>query len=43
MAAVLEKQAKRWTYAEYSKLGDDQRYEIINGDLLMAPSPDTWH
>src|SRR5438552_57223 len=43
MAAVLEKQARRWTYEEYSRLDDDQRYEIINGDLLMAPAPDIWH
>ena len=31
MAAVLEKQAKRWTYEEYYRLDDDQRYEIIAG------------
>jgi Uma2 family endonuclease len=43
MAATLEKQAKRWTYEEYYKLEDDQRYEIIDGQLLMAPAPDTWH
>src|ERR1051325_9545435 len=43
MAAVLEKQAKRWTYEEYYALDDDQRYEIIDGELLMAPAPDTWH
>src|SRR6266571_7109895 len=43
MAAVLEKQAKRWTYEEYYRLNDDQRYEIIDGELLMAPAPDTWH
>ena len=43
MAAVLEKQAKRWTYEEYYRLDDDQRYEIIDGNLLMAPSPDMWH
>src|SRR5439155_2050702 len=43
MAAVLEKQARRWTYEEYYKLDDDQRYEIIEGELLMAPAPDTWH
>jgi Uma2 family endonuclease len=43
MAAVLEKQAKRWTYEEYSKLDDDQRHEIIGGDLLMAPAPDYLH
>src|SRR5205814_6093226 len=43
MAAVLEKQAKRWTYEEYYRLNDDQRYEIIDGNLLIAPAPDTWH
>jgi len=48
MAATLEKQAmakqaKRWTYEEYYKLEDDQRYEIINGELLMAPAPTLWH
>jgi len=39
----VEKSGKRWTYEEYYKLDDDQRYEIIDGQLLMAPSPDTWH
>jgi len=34
MAAVLEKQARRWTYEEYYKLDDDQRYEIIDGKLV---------
>jgi Uma2 family endonuclease len=43
MAEALEKQTKRWTYEEYYKLDDDQRYEIIGGKLLMAPAPDTWH
>ena len=43
MAGMLEKQAKRWTYEEYYRLDDDQRYEIIDGNLLMAPAPDTWH
>lgn len=41
--AMLEKQAKRWTYEEYCQLDDDRRYEIIDGELLMAPAPDTWH
>ena len=44
MAALLEKQAKRWTYEEYYRLDDDQRYEIIDGKLLpITPGPDTWH
>src|SRR5438552_505401 len=43
MAAVLEAKPKRWTYEEYYRLDDEKRYEIINGELLMAPSPDSWH
>ncbi len=43
MAVVVEKSGKRWTYEEYYKLDDDQRYEISDGQLLMAPAPDTWH
>ena len=43
MAVVLETKGKRWTYEEYSRLNDDQRYEVIDGNLLMAPAPDTWH
>jgi len=43
MAAVLEQPTKRWTYEDYYKLDDDQRYEIIDGKLLMAPAPDIWH
>ncbi len=43
MATAAEKKAKRWTYEEYYKLDDDQRYEIIDGHLLMAPAPDTAH
>jgi len=40
---MLEKQAKRWTYEEYNRLDDDQRHEIIDGNLLLATSPDMWH
>jgi Uma2 family endonuclease len=43
MAAAVEQQPRRWTYEEYYRLNDDQRYEIIEGNLLMAPAPDTWH
>ena len=43
MAAVMDKPAKRWTYEEYYRLEGDQRYELIGGNLLMAPAPDTWH
>jgi Uma2 family endonuclease len=43
MAAVVEKQNKRWTYEEYYRLDDERRYEIIDGALREAPAPDTWH
>lgn len=43
MAVLREKPAGRWTYEEYRRLDEDQRYEIINAELLKAPAPDTWH
>ncbi len=30
-----------WTYSAYAALDDRQRYEIVNGVLVMPPSP-TW-
>jgi Uma2 family endonuclease len=34
----------RWTYNDYTKLPDDgKRYEIVDGVLYMAPSPNEWH
>jgi len=34
----------RWTVADYERLPDDgQRYELINGDLRMAPAPSPDH
>jgi Uma2 family endonuclease len=41
--ALVAKQSRRWTYEEYYRLNDDQRYEIIDSNLLMAPAPDMWH
>src|SRR5262245_51532273 len=43
MAAVTTRQTKRWTYEDYHKVEGDQRYEIIAGELLMAPAPDIRH
>jgi Uma2 family endonuclease len=43
MAALAEQHAKRWTYEEYYRLDDEQRYEIIDGELLMPPAPDLLH
>jgi Uma2 family endonuclease len=40
---VAGKPVKRWNYEEYCRLDSDERFEIIDGELLMAPAPDTWH
>lgn len=34
----------RWTYAEYARLPNDgNRYEVLDGEVLVTPSPGTWH
>jgi Uma2 family endonuclease len=34
----------QWTYKDYAALPDDgHRYEIVDGVLFMAPSPNEWH
>lgn len=35
--AVIEK--KRYTYEDYLKTPEDERYELIEGELLMTPAP----
>lgn len=32
-----------WTYADYALLPDELRCEILDGELLMSPSPRTLH
>ena len=34
---------KKSTYADYLQTPDDQRYELIEGELLMTPSPIAYH
>ena len=34
---------KKWTYEEYYKLDDDKRYEVLGGELIMAPAPYSDH
>jgi Uma2 family endonuclease len=34
---------KVYTYEDYLKTPDDMRYELIEGDLIMIPSPETRH
>jgi Uma2 family endonuclease len=36
-SAVMDK--KRYTYKDYLETPDDERYELIEGELLMAPAP----
>ena len=33
----------RFTYRDYLNLPEDRRYELIDGDLLMSPSPSERH
>jgi len=34
----------RWTYAEYARLPNDgNRYEVLDGEVLVTPSPGTRH
>ena len=32
-----------FTYDDYARLRDDRRYEVIEGQLLLTPSPRTYH
>lgn len=32
-----------FTYAEYQRLPDDQRYEVLEGELVTIPGPVTDH
>ncbi len=34
---------RKYTYEDYLKTPGDKRYELIEGDLLMTPSPNTKH
>jgi len=35
--------AVRFTYADYLNLPEESRYEILDGDLLVSPSPNASH
>ncbi|NIV03682.1 MAG: Uma2 family endonuclease [Calditrichae bacterium] len=34
---------KKWTYDDYIRIDNQNRYEVIEGELVMAPSPLTQH
>lgn len=40
---IAEKKIKKYTYEDYCNTPEDKRYELINGELLMTPSPFTNH
>lgn len=33
----------KYTYSDYSNMDDDKRYELIEGELYMVPSPNFYH
>lgn len=41
MTPVLEN--KKYTYEDYLKISDDKRYELIDVELIITPSPSTRH
>jgi Uma2 family endonuclease len=32
-----------WTVADYMAMEDERRYEVLDGELLMVPSPNIYH
>lgn len=44
MAVVTDPEHKHWTAADLREIPDDRnRYEIIDGELFVSPSPTLWH
>lgn len=39
----IRRQAPRFTYEDYLLMPEDRRYELIEGDIYMVPSPTTRH
>ncbi len=40
---VTAKPAIKRTYADYSRTPDDERYELLDGELIMVPAPSLGH
>ncbi len=40
-SSILDK--RKYTYNDYLKISDDKRYELIEGELIMTPSPVPYH
>ncbi len=44
MSEILETKVDIWTYQDYLELPwDGKTYQIIKGELYMAPAPETYH
>ena len=41
--ATAAAEKKRFTYQDYLKTPDDKQYELIEGDLVLTPSPAPYH
>ncbi len=40
---VAQKPRLKFTYEDYSATPEDKRYELLDGELIMAPAPDEPH
>ena len=40
---VGPKPRTKLTYEDYAKTPDDERWELLDGELIMAPSPNEAH
>lgn len=40
---ALASKQPRFTVADYMRLPEKPRFELIEGDFLLAPAPNTWH
>lgn len=40
---MVERRTRPFTYADYCALDDDTRHEVVDGELLVSPSPNERH
>ena len=40
---MVTETAVRLTYEDYANMPDDERYELINGELIMVAAPNELH
>ena len=40
---VITAPVRKLTYADYCRTPDDERYELLDGELIMVPAPSTGH